>query len=789
MNQTMYKLRILQAIGHYIHNTFSEGYLYVIYLLYGIHKQYSVSLEDNTIRFTERNDILLNAIFNAFYYSINGEKETIHIKELYEVVSQVPYEEYEKVYIEIVNEYSIYIASKLGYLQESLPPKEITSLIAYFINENDCHSVFDPFCGTASIVHYLKDSDVSFVGYEFEKVTSLLARINNEARYGIDRGVFCRNSFDNWNSYPFDAVVSCSLLSTYQSDIVNIENTPQFYRNPEQLFFSSSFEINKAKLVIALESLSFCYSARYTNIRQFLVDNNYLDTIITLPEKLLYGTSIPCVLIICKSGRKEDMPVKFIDAELFFTGDDIQERTFSLNSFIETIKTNDETINAYANREQIVSFGYNLNPTLYNYEMIELDEGQELHFLGDLLIDADYERKDISPFSSYGLYPMDFLSTEPIQIWLSQSTPLEHNYDGRPIANRLYHCDGTTKYLLYVDGRSKPRLGLYSGSDDFVCHRGMRVAKVNEELATPEYLAYLIVNHPALKKGNLPLSECKMLPIAVDSPENQKAIVETIKQNYAERARAEQEADAKRLGVKQNISDMEHMLGTPKMKIDSIIEELEDYMPSQDGYQDVVKALKDNLDYMFRLIHFNNASIGTETLNVTPNNLQTFLDQYVKAWSNYGGNYFSLSLVNSLPSDVVLSFDKLLFTVMFDSILSNAVRHGFKKLKNYTPDNRVEISVSAELFDGKPYVVFRISNNGNPMNSNFTITDYITRGRYSADSGRSGLGGYHVYQIIKAHNGHLYLDSNKKWNMVVEVLIPYNNVESDIFIEYEHECI
>jgi signal transduction histidine kinase len=231
------------------------------------------------------------------------------------------------------------------------------------------------------------------------------------------------------------------------------------------------------------------------------------------------------------------------------------------------------------------------------------------------------------------------------------------------------------------------------------------------------------------------------------------------------------------------------MLGTPKMKIDSIIEDLGDFMPSQDDYQEVVKALKDNVDYMFRLIHFNNASISTETLNVTPNNIQAYLEQYAKAWSNYGGNYFALSITNDLSSDVVLDFDKLLFTVMFDSILSNAVRHGFKKLKDFTPYNRVEIGVSAEQYNGKPYVVFRISNNGNPMSSNFTLKDYITRGRYSATSGRSGLGGHHVYQITKAHNGFLYLDSNKVWNMVVEVLIPINNIELDNLIEYEHECI
>ena len=69
------------------------------------------------------------------------------------------------------------------------------------------------------------------------------------------------------------------------------------------------------------------------------------------------------------------------------------------------------------------------------------------------------------------------------------------------------------------------------------------------------------------------------------------------------------------------------------------------------------------------------------------------------------------------------------------------------------------------------------------------MKDYITRGRYSANTGRSGLGGYHVYQIAKGHNGFLYLDSNKIWNVIVEVLLPISNVDVNDLPIYEHECI
>ena len=48
-------------------------------------------------------------------------------------------------------------------------------------------------------------------------------------------------------------------------------------------------------------------------IRKYLVDNNYIDTIIQLPSNLFFGTSIAtCIMVMKKS--KKDNAVLFIDA-------------------------------------------------------------------------------------------------------------------------------------------------------------------------------------------------------------------------------------------------------------------------------------------------------------------------------------------------------------------------------------------------------------------------------------------------------------------------------------------
>ena len=129
--------------------------------------------------------------------------------------------------------------------------------------------------------------------------------------------------------------------------------------------------------------------------------------------------------------------------------------------------------------------------------------------------------------------------------------------------------------------------------------------------------------------------------------------------------------------------------------------------------------------------------------------------------------------MSKLDGTPAIFFDKSMLTVMLDSILNNAVRHGFHKRKK--DGNQVLIRLSEVNYKENPYVLLSIANNGEAISDGFTVEDYVSRGRFTASTGRSGLGGYHVFQIVKGHKGYLRLDSNKMWNVIVDVLIPINS--------------
>src|SRR5690606_14605169 len=52
-------------------------------------------------------------------------------------------------------------------------------------------------------------------------------------------------------------------------------------------------------------------------IRQKLIEENLVDTVIGLPEKLFYGTGIPAAILVLKK-NKEDDKILFIDASREF---------------------------------------------------------------------------------------------------------------------------------------------------------------------------------------------------------------------------------------------------------------------------------------------------------------------------------------------------------------------------------------------------------------------------------------------------------------------------------------
>ena len=112
-------------------------------------------------------------------------------------------------------------------------------------------------------------------------------------------------------------------------------------------------------------------------IRQKLIDENLLDAVIGLPEKLFYGTGIPAAILIFKK-QKVDDKVLFIDASREFKAGKNQNQLSEENieKIVKTYRDGDnvEKYAYLASLKEIQDNDYNLNIPRYVDTFEEEDE-------------------------------------------------------------------------------------------------------------------------------------------------------------------------------------------------------------------------------------------------------------------------------------------------------------------------------------------------------------------------------------------------------------------------------
>lgn len=221
---------------------------------------------------------------------------------------------------------------------EFFTPQEVSELLTRLtvVGKTEVGKVYDPACGSGSLL--LKFAKIlgkenvrqGFYGQEINITTYNLCRINmflhdvSYAKFNIAHGDTLLNP-QHWDDAPFEAIVSNPPYSIKWEGDTNplLINDPRFA--PAGVLAPNS----KADLAFVMHCLSWlapngvaaivCFpgimyrEGKEKKIRQYLIDNNYVDCVIQLPDNLFFGTSIAtCIMVLKKS--KADNSTLFIDA-------------------------------------------------------------------------------------------------------------------------------------------------------------------------------------------------------------------------------------------------------------------------------------------------------------------------------------------------------------------------------------------------------------------------------------------------------------------------------------------
>lgn len=221
---------------------------------------------------------------------------------------------------------------------EYYTPQEVSELLARIttVGKTSVNKVYDPACGSGSLLlkfaRILGAENVreGFFGQEINITTYNLCRINMFLHdVGYDKfDIALGNTLTDprhWNDEPFEAIVSNPPYSIKWEgeDNALLINDPRFA--PAGVLAPKS----KADLAFILHVLSWlstngtaavvCFpgvmyrGGKEKKIRQYLIDNNFVDCVIQLPDNLFFGTTIAtCIMVLKKC--KQDSTILFIDA-------------------------------------------------------------------------------------------------------------------------------------------------------------------------------------------------------------------------------------------------------------------------------------------------------------------------------------------------------------------------------------------------------------------------------------------------------------------------------------------
>jgi type I restriction enzyme M protein len=296
-------------------------------------------------------------------------------------------------YIYLISRFASDAGKKAG---EFYTPTPVSKLLAKLVNPQPGNTIFDPSCGSASLLiraaEEVGNDNYALFGQEMNGATWALARMNmflhskDSARIEWCDTLNSPALIENNHLMKFDVVVANPPFSLDKWGHENAETDPhkRFWRGippktkGDFAFISHMIETAKplsGRIAVIIPHGVLFRGAAEGKIRQKLIEENLLDAVISLPSNLFTSTSIPVAILVFDRSREQGGPnqdrkdIVFIDASKEFRSGKAQNFLDEdhIEKIVDTYRGR-KTIEKYsyvANIEEIKENNFNLNIPRY----------------------------------------------------------------------------------------------------------------------------------------------------------------------------------------------------------------------------------------------------------------------------------------------------------------------------------------------------------------------------------------------------------------------------------------
>ena len=694
------------------------------------------------------------------------------------------------------------------YSGESILPIELSHFVCDLIDIPKNATVYNPFAGRASFGVFLKHSP-RYLGQEINEKTWAIGAMRLIAYKRIRESRFILgDSIIDWNpnGQKFDLIIAnppfgMRLTQDIQGRFGNIRTIEQFFLEKGIDDLSTT-----GKLLAVLPNGFLFRSGIERELRKYLVENDLVETIISLPGGILINTSIPCIILVLNKAKLNPGFIRMVDANSFV--EPINKRINKLNSdALNSLINSQEATESqkFIPNKEIANFDFNLTVQRYFIEEITPEERCELFKLGNLIKPHSREPIEVGIRGKF----------VRIRDLAENTMNFEKTFSDIETLNIPRHASILRSNSLLLALRWKTLKPTYFSSAEepvYFSTPDILACRIINEKVTKEYLVnelqsdYVQNQLEKLRTGTVvpTISKMDLLDIVIQLPSlvEQKAKVKGLKEAYFRQREIELKLEKELLGLKEDssrdIKSIRHTLNQYLNALKSNISGTRKFLQTRketpitfdtiysenlnQTFGEHILSLESTVDFMSKLLF----QVDEKKRSKVPefHNLRKLIQDAQNRFKNPDRflfeeifmDYESYSEGETVIDPLVQIYEEDFFSI-YSNIISNAVDHGFKSLKKrYTIRTTISYDKESEM------CVVEISNNGDPIDEKFTFTRLITRGEKTNDSNGSGTGGADIKDRIQQNNGifDLVADSTNEFPVTYVIKLPLMKVIDEL---------
>lgn len=727
-------------------------------------------------------------IFRVFEPSISRVENDIiyELIRLFTSFNQIVLNEY---FPDIFDDLLYKLARLKGkYGGESIQPLELSRFICMLAELPPDAKVYNPFAGLASF-GVVFENGVGYFGQEQIATTWAIASLRIMA-YGKENStrLIHENSIRSWNpsAVRYDLIVATPPFGMRLPD--NYSGKFGIIRTGEHFLIENGIKDLKptGKLIAVLPQRFLFSSGSERNLRQFLVENDLLEMIISFPVGLFLNTGIPFAVIVINKHKKEHGFVRFIEAKEFVETISKSDRRLNDIALNEIAKSNieSESLRIVAN-STIAHFDFNLSVPRYFTPEIEIDRDIKLENLGGVLSVVHRQRNSTEPQGKF--IRIRDLKDDRLDYQLDLNSIEQVDLPGN-VEKIMESC-----LLIATRWKSlKPTYVHYSGEPIFITPDTIAL-KVDETKVDINYLinelysTYVNEQIVSYRLGTaipyIRREDLFRIKIYLPSIQEQRAKVKGVKEVLLYEKKKELDLLNKLHGFEEDIynqnSFLRHTIAGPLRNLRSSFKSIKSIIENQ-IVQNIPELMllkeKANSELDFgkyleimerdlKIVSENTRRNGLDEDSIQdyilePMDFFTFLENYILEVRNRENLIFEIDFKYEKDSfedeegnrtPIFINGNADLLRNLFNNLIENAEKHAFELTKK--KGNKIEIDVMPD-YTADAHVHLLFSNNGKPFPQNFSQEMFIKKGSKTGINGGNGFGGWYINEIMKKHKGY-----------------------------------